>query len=328
MDLIIKPLAQTLQVRAGANLLEVLLDHGVPVSYSCMSGRCGTCRCKLVSGEVLSAGQESSGPITVRNGEILACQTSLASDCVIEIAEPDEIVVHPARTAKAVVTGVEDLTHDIKRLVLRPARPIAFSPGQYAILQFANGLQRPYSMAGVADTELLEFHIRLVPGGRVTTYIGETLKVGDAVRVSGPMGSSYLRSKHAGPVLCIAGGTGLAPVLSILRGATCAGMSNPTHVYVGARSPRDVYGIEWLRELTDRNPSLRIHVVTDVRSASSGFRTGLVTEAVAADWPSLAGFRAYVCGAPPMVEAAALLLRQRGVAEQHIHADAFYASGV
>lgn len=329
MEILVRPLGRTLHVEAGANLLEALRANDVPVSYSCMAGRCGTCRCKVVQGTVLDAGRELQRPPATGaddEGHVLACQTFVTEPCTVEIAEPDEVVVHPARTLKATVLAIEDATHDIKRLRLQPAKPLDFSPGQYAQLQFTPAHARPYSMAGLAGDGTLEFHVRLVPEGRVTGYIAQELKVGDAVRVSGPLGSAYLRRRHEGPMLCVAGGTGLAPILSIVRGALAAGMHNPVHLYFGVRSERDVYGLDWLAALQRAHPALTVHTVL-ASGRAPGCRGGLVTEAIAADWPSLAGFRAYLCGAPPMVEATALLVRRLGVLPAHIYADAFYASG-
>lgn len=328
MELHIEPLGRVLPVAPGANLLEVLREHQIPVSYSCMAGRCGTCRCKVLSGEVLDSGQALRMP-PLGGGEgqyVMACQTVLSESCTIEIPEPDEVVVHTARTLKATVTAVETLTHDIRRLRLKPAKPLDFSPGQYAQLQFGPGLVRPYSMAGLPHDDELEFHVRLVEGGRVSTHVAQVLAVGDAVRVSGPLGSAYLRRKYEGPMLCVAGGTGLAPILSIVRGALESGMSNPIHVYAGARSARDVYGLPWLKDLQQRHPQLQVHAVVAAADAAPGQRTGLVTDAIAQDWPTLEGWRAYLCGSPPMVEAVSLLARQRGVTAEHLYADAFYAS--
>lgn len=326
MEIFVRPLQRTLSVAVGVNLLDALRANDVPVSYSCMAGRCGTCRCKLVAGEVLESGRNSQSPGVDDGHFVLACQTFLTESCTVEISEPDEVVVHPARIIKATVISIEDQTHDIKRIRLKPAKPVVFSPGQYAQLQFTPEYIRPYSMAGLHSDEALEFHVRLVNEGRVTGYINNTLKVGDVVRVSGPLGSAYLRRKHEGPMLCVAGGTGLAPILSIIRGVISEGMTNPIHLYFGVRSERDVYGSEALAELQRQHPQLRVHV-TLTSGQASGCRTGLVTDAIAQDWKTLEGFRAYLCGAPPMVEATSLLVRQMGVLPEQIYADAFYASG-
>ncbi len=334
MQLVIQPLQRTLDIRAGANLLQVLREHEVPLSYSCMSGRCGTCRCRVIAGDVLDAGHEARGPLLAADlaggaggRHVLACQTTLTEPCTIEIPEPDEVVVHPARIVRANVLAIETLTHDIRRLRLKPNKPLAFTPGQYAQLQFTPEHARPYSMAGMPHDDELEFQVRLVPQGRVTSHIARVLKPGDSVRVSGPLGSAYLRRRHAGPMLCVAGGTGLAPVLSIVRGAVDAGMTQPIHLYVGARSARDVYGLPWLQELRERHGNLHLHVVVSSGPVGPGERAGLVTAAVEQDWSGLAGWRAYLCGAPPMVEAATLLAHRLGVAPGMIHADAFYPSG-
>ena len=326
MEIFVRPVQRTLNVAAGVNLLDALREHDVPVSYSCLAGRCGTCRCKIVEGNVLDSGREVQRPLGAQDEYVLACQTFLTESCTIEIPEPDEVVVHTARIVKATVIGLEDQTHDIKRIRLRPAKPLDFSPGQYAQLQFTPDHIRPYSMAGLCADGELEFHVRLVADGRVTGYIAKDLKVGDAVRVSGPLGSAYLRRKHEGPMLCVAGGTGLAPILSIIRGVIAEGMQNPIHLYFGVRSERDIYGLEWLEALKLEHPQLKVHVVVTSGRASA-CRTGLVTEAIAQDWSSLDGFRAYLCGAPPMVEATTLLVKQMGVLPEQIYADAFYASG-
>lgn len=326
MEILVRPLQRTLSVVAGVNLLEALRQNDIPMSYSCMAGRCGTCRCRVLQESQQTTGNYGAGSNSIEDDYVLACQTYLTSSCIVEIPEPDEVVVHAAKIIKATVTAIDDLTHDIKRIRLKPAKPLNFSPGQYAQLQFTPEHIRPYSMSGLCSDGELEFHVRLVAGGRVTGYIAETLQLGDAVRVSGPLGSAYLRHKHAGPMLCVAGGTGLAPILSIIRGVIAAGMANPIHLYFGVRSARDLYGKSWLDALKKLHPNLHIHVVV-TSGFLGGHRSGLVTDAIAKDWKSLAGFRAYLCGAPPMVEATTLLVRQLGVLSEQIYADAFYATG-
>jgi ferredoxin-NAD(P)+ reductase (naphthalene dioxygenase ferredoxin-specific) len=328
MELVVQPLGRTLNVASGANLLAMLREHQIPISYSCMAGRCGTCRCKVISGVLLENGRESKVTHPDDEGYVLACMSTLTGDCVIEVPDADDIVTHPARIIKATVTSIETLTHDIRCLRLAPSKPLSFSAGQYANLQFTPEHIRPYSMANVPGSDALEFHVRLVPGGRVTGYIEEQLKVGDQVRVSGPLGTAYLRGRHTGPMLCVAGGTGLAPVLSIVRTALGEGMDNPIHVYVGVRGPQDVYGLAWLRELEQQHGNLHVHVVVSSGNQHPQMRSGHVTDAFHADWKDLSGWRAYLCGAPPMVEAAALLAKRLGIAAQNVHADAFYPSGI
>jgi naphthalene 1,2-dioxygenase ferredoxin reductase component len=324
MEVLIQPLRKVLEVSPGANLLDALRAAQVPVSYSCMAGRCGTCRCKVLSGEVLDAGREQQNPLDACDAYVLACQTFLTEPCTIEIPEPGEIVVHPACVLKATVQSVESMAHDVSRLLLKPPRPFEFSPGQYAELRFTRALARPYAMAGLSGQPTLEFHVRIVPGGRASEYVANELKPGDTVRVSGPLGTAYLRRRHAGPILCAAGGTGLAPVLAIVRGAIAGGMGNPIHLYIAARSPRDVYGMEQVRALQREHPSLRLNVSVSSGANLGGYRRGLVVEAIERDLGSLAGWQAYLYGSPPMVEATALLARRKGIESVRIHAEAFY----
>ncbi|MFZ6758826.1 2Fe-2S iron-sulfur cluster-binding protein [Undibacterium sp. Ji50W] len=326
MELVVQPLGRALSVQPGENLLGVLEANDIPISYSCKSGRCGTCRCRIVEGKVLESGRDAKITNPDDDNHVLACMSVLTENCVIEIPEPDEIVHHPARIIKGTVVSLENLTHDIKRLVVKSPKQLSFSPGQYATLQFTAEHVRPYSMACLPDDELLEFHIRAVPRGRVTGYVFNELRVGDAIRISGPMGTAYLRKKYTGPILCIAGGTGLAPVLAIIRGATAAGLNNPIHLYFGVRSSADIYGLAWLESIATQNPNLHVHVIVSTKESNSTYRIGLVTDAVEQDWKDLTGWRAYLCGAPPMVDAAKLIVKRKGIANEHVYADAFYAS--
>jgi ferredoxin-NAD(P)+ reductase (naphthalene dioxygenase ferredoxin-specific) len=326
MEVRIQPLNQVIRVEPGANLLQALQAAGVPMSYSCMAGRCGTCRCKVLDGDLLESGRESQGPVESHDSYVLACRTFITESCTIQIPDADEVVVHPARIVKATVVSMEELTHDVRRIVMKPAKPLQYSPGQYVQVQFTPNHIRPYSLSGTCADAHFEFHVRLIPGGRVTGYIADSLQVGDSVRISGPLGCAYLRRKHIGPILCVAGSTGLAPVLSILRGAVAHDLPNPFHVYFGVRASQDVYGLDWLEQLRRQHTAMKIHVVVSSGGGASQ-RSGLVTEAINQDFQSLLGWRAYLCGSPPMVEAAAFLVRDKGMAADYIHADAFYPQG-
>lgn len=328
MELVIEPFNQRLSVDSGSNLLEILRANQLPISYSCMSGRCGTCRCKVLSGQVLHGGPETGRPHAGEDDYVLACQAVLTDNCAIELLDTDEVIVHPARIIKATVTAIEEATHDIRRIRLKMAKPLEFSPGQYATLQFTPDHVRPYSMAGLPGDSEVEFQIRRVPDGRVTEYVFEQLAVGASVRVSGPLGTAYLRQKHEGPMLCVGGGTGLAPVLSIVRGALEGGMKNPIHLYFGVRSAEDLYDVPRLQTLARTHSNLSVHIVVATGAAGDGLRSGLVTDAIEKDIPSLKGWRAYLCGAPAMVEALNLLTTRMGIQPGHTHADAFYPSGV
>jgi len=328
MELVVEPLNRRIRVESGSNLLEVLRANQLPISYSCMSGRCSTCRCKVLAGRVLNSGPEAGRPHAGEDDYVLACQAVLTDNCTIELPDVDEVVVHPARILKGTITAIELATHDIRRIRVKLAKPLEFSPGQYATVQFTSDHIRPYSMAGLPGDAEMEFQVRRVADGRVTEYIFDQLAVGANVRISGPLGTAYLRQKHTGPMLCVGGGTGLAPVLSIVRGALESGMKNQIHLYFGVRSAEDLYAVDRLRELAQQNKNLKVQVVVATGPVPQGIRSGLVTDAIEKDIESLHGWRAYLCGAPVMVDALQILTTRMGIQPEHIHADAFYPSGL
>jgi len=144
------------------------------------------------------------------------------------------------------------------------------------------------------------------------------------VRVEGPLGVSHLRSQHDGPMLCIAGGSGLAPIQAIVHGAIAAGMSQPMHVYVGARALHDLYRVAHFQRLAQAHPNLTFTPVLSHDEQQTTWRTGWVTDAVAADHPDVQGWKAYVAGPPLMVEAAMRVLSAARLRAEDLHADVFF----
>lgn len=316
------PCNRQVTVTPGSNLLDVLREHQIPVSYSCMSGRCQTCRCRVVHGLVEQTLPADSAALA--EGEVLACCTTLHSDCTIALASADEIVMHPTRTVKTTVTSFTPLCHDVWRLRLKPAKPFLWSAGQFVRLTFPGGGMRSYSMAGRPQDEELEFHIRIVAEGRVTPGLTQTLHPGVAVKLNGPMGASWLRQKHTGPILCVAGGTGLAPQLSIIRSALAAGMTQPIYLYYGSRWAADLYGLDELENLAQAYGHFHYQLVLSQAPAAGKVRSGRLPAAVAADFASLAGWKVYPAGPPAMVEAMTRQALALGALADDIHADAFY----
>src|SRR5437879_11072514 len=164
-----------------------------------------------------------------------------------------------------------------------------------------------------------------MPGGRTSRYVAEQLKIGDKVKVSGPLGVAYLREQHAGPVLLIAGGSGLAPIQSIASTLLGGGYQQPVALYFGVRGERDLYHEAMLKDLAARHPGFKYHVVLSEQQGGAGRRHGLVHEAVDADLISTENLMAYLARPPVIVGAATALLGTRGLARRQIHADAFYS---
>lgn len=315
-------------VEMGQTILEAALARDLPYPHGCRSGNCGACKSELLSGEVdmspyseyaLTGAEKASGLI-------LACRAVPWSDCEVKFLEADESVVHPLRHLDCRVVEIGSVTHDIRRVRLEilAGGPYTFSAGQYASVQFAGLPPRDYSMANRPDEPVLEFHIRLVPGGAVTPHVATRLKAGDAVKVIGPYGTSYLRAKHTGPILALAGGSGLAPIKSIVETALADGATQPIHLYFGVRDERDLYLEDHFRKLAGRHPNLRFTPVLSEPSGPTARRTGFLADAVRADFPTLDGAKVYLAGPPVMVETATAAVEALGVRRQDCHADAFY----
>ena len=313
-------------VEAGDTILASLLRAGVPFPFSCQAGNCGTCKCELLAGDVLELGHSEHALSAEERarGLILACRTQVWDDTVVRRIDAEELVMHPSRIMRCRVLEIEALTHDIRgvRLAVEAGGPMTFSAGQYAEVEFAPGLSRHYSMANSPDEPELAFHVRHMPGGRSSAYVADRLRVGDKVKVSGPLGVSYLREQHPGPVLLIAGGSGLAPIQSILCTLLARDHAAPVRLYFGVRSERDVYHEPLLRDLAARHANFTYDVVLSEQIGAAGRRYGLVHEAIESPLPQ--DLMAYLAGPPVMVEAASARLRAEGLGPRRIHADAFY----
>jgi naphthalene 1,2-dioxygenase ferredoxin reductase component len=315
-------------VAIGQTILEAALSAGVAYPHGCRSGNCGACKSRLESGEVeLTPYSEFALSAAERqDGLILACRAVPWSDVEIAWLDADETILHPLRYLTCRVVALDDATHDIKRLrlAIEAGGPFAFSAGQYAALTFAGQAPRDYSMASRPDEAALEFHVRRTAGAGASAYVAEKLRIGDTVKVEGPFGSSFLRERHTGPILALAGGSGLAPIKSIVESALAAGAAQPIDLYFGVRAERDLYLEAHFRALEARHGNLRFIPVLSAPDGATTRRTGFVHEAAAADHPDLDGAKAYLAGPPVMVEAATAALLARGMRRQDIHADAFY----
>ncbi len=328
-----KQFSQSFEVETGQTILEAALAHNLSYPHGCRSGNCGACKSELLSGEVemspyseyaLSAAEKASGLI-------LACRAVPWSDCEVKFLDFDDTVAHPFRHLVCRVTAVDAVTHDIKRIRLKVLEggPYDFTAGQYARLEFPGVPARDYSMANRPGDKTLEFHIRLVDGGAVTPFVAKKLKVGDKVKVFGPHGTSYLRERHTGPIVALAGGSGLAPIKSIVETALANGAAQPIRLYLGVRDERDVYLEDHFKKLAKTHPNLAFEVVLSEPAKATRRRTGFLADIVREDFrganaAALDGAKAYLAGPPIMVETAVAALTELGLRRQDCHADAFY----
>ncbi|MFW6067900.1 MAG: fatty acid desaturase, partial [Myxococcota bacterium] len=311
-------------VQPKETVLQAALRSGVDFPNSCRVGGCGTCKCKLTEGRVKEL-TETGYLLTAEEldaGYILACQSVPQTDVRLE--------VDLSRAAARGVPGriVEQVreTHDITRLTVQLDEPIPYKAGQFAHLAI-EGLSdavRSYSFASPSHRDgRVTFHVRRVPGGRVSTIVNDTDLVGRGVRVDGPFGDFWLRAGDA-PLLFVAGGSGLAPILAILKEAAAAGVERSVTLLFGAREARDLYALDEIEAIRRqwRGDFRFVPVLSEADGDASwtGAR-GLVTEKI----PELLepGAHAYLCGPPGMIDSAIELLERSGVARKHIHFDRF-----
>lgn len=317
-----------LEVADGQTILDAALAAKIDYPCGCQSGNCGACKSRLFAGKVDLAPYSEFALEASERGEglVLACRSIPLSDCEISPLDQDEVVAHPHRIMNCGIAHITEATHDIRIIGIDVTQggPFSFSPGQYASLTFAGLPPRDFSMANSPSEDRLEFHIRHVKDGKVSDHILNGLKVGDTVNVEGPHGVSYLRELHRGPILAVAGSTGLAPIKSIVLTALQNGMKQSIYLYFGVRDEHDLYMTDDLEQLATDYPSFTFTPVLSEPSADIKYRTGLVTDAVLSDFDDLDGCKAYIAGPPAMVEDAVEKFRLLGVRSEDCHADAFY----
>lgn len=327
----IQPSGNQFEVDADQTVLKAALDAGFHLPYGCRAGSCGSCKGKLLEGEIdYGSYQQSALSEDERAaGYCLFCvakpRSALSIECR-EISAVKDIVVRklPCRVQK-----LERLADDVMLVELKlPANEkMHFLAGQYIEFILKDGQRRSFSMANPSyDNEIVQLHIRHVPGGNFTDHVFSTMKDREILRFEGPLGTFFLREDSAKPVVFVASGTGFAPIKSIVETALAKGSQTPMRVYWGGRRLRDLY----MRELAARwmvdFPQVEfIPVLSDAapEDAWSG-RTGFVHRAVMADLPDLSGHQVYACGAPIMVESARRdFIHECKLPLEEFHSDAF-----
>lgn len=315
-------------VEDGRTILDAALAAGIAYPHACRSGRCGACKSKLLGGRV-TLGRHSPFALTDEEragGLVLACRAVPDEDVTLAWLDgADAVADVPVVAQEAVVTALVGLTHDIRGVRLRLADRASFDflPGQYLRFTMDGAPPRDYSIASRPDEPEIQLEVRGVPKGRTSSRILYGLAVGDRVRIEGPFGSAFLRPGHDGPIIAVAGGSGLAPIRSIVESALRADPDRRVRLYFGARAERDVYHADRFERLAATHPNLAYIPVLSGET-TAGRRHGRVPEVLAEDRLDVAGAKAYVAGPPAMVEAATTALREAGLAASDIHADVFF----
>lgn len=318
----------------GDTILRAALRAGIGYSYECNSGGCGGCKFELIEGEIATHWADAPG-LTERDrkrGRHLACQCSAIGPITIKasVAPEYQPKIRPQRQ-KARLVGTTDITHDIREFRFRADQNADFLPGQFALLDLPGvGSSRAYSVANTGNgAREWTFQIRRVPNGRGTQVLFESLNEGDEIGLDGPYGVAYLRTDAPRDIVCVAGGSGLAPMLSIARGAVESGMlaDRKLYFFYGARTPRDVCGEEMLKQLPGFGERIVYVPAVSVPGDDGAWQgeTGFAHEVVARTLPEkLESYEFYFAGPPMMTQALQeMLMVDHRVPFHQIHFDRF-----
>lgn len=313
--------------RPGATILEALLGQGVEYSHGCTTGFCGLCKSHLLSGQVehLDYMDSALSDEERRGGLILPCCAIPTANCVIEPAVSD-VPLPPVVSFDTDIVNIEPVSPEVRLLRLRSQRPFEFLAGQYASLTFDGLPPREFSMASEPGSAVIDFYIKRVRGGAVTDEGVARAAVGDRVTVSGPFGTAFLRTDDASPIIAVGGGTGIAPILSMLLSGLGKGISQEIRLYFGVRDEADLFSIEQLEGLASAHKNLSLNVVLSSPSAHSArWRQGRLDAVLKTDLAStaIANWRAYIAGSPTMVNAVSTTLAAMGVPSSRRHCDPF-----
>ena len=319
-------------VAGGRPLLGSLMEQKIFIPSACGGkGSCGLCKLKVKSdvGDFLPTELPWLNDVERKENIHLSCQLKVKKDISIQI--PEELF--NVKEYLTEVVSLVDLTYDIKQVTLKLIEPegIKFTAGQY--IQFevpeyeltAEPVYRAYSMASHPSRENeIELEIRLVPNGLCTTYVFEHLKEGDKVTVNGPYGEFFLRETQSN-IVFIAGGSGMAPVKSILNDMVEKNIQRKTTYFFGARAVRDLFLAEEMKELEKKLPNFTYVPALSEPLPDDNWKgeTGLITEVLDRHLTSGENVEAYLCGSPGMIDASIAVLTKKGIPEELVYYDKF-----
>jgi CDP-4-dehydro-6-deoxyglucose reductase len=324
----LQPSGHSFDVAEGESVLEAALRHGFILPYGCKNGACGSCKGRIVSGAVDYGSYQAKALSDAEKaeGKALFCQAKPLGDLVIEARTVGAAKDIPVKTLPCRVQKMERVADDVIVLELKlPANErLQFLPGQYLEFLLRDGSRRSFSMANSPEQdELIQLHVRHVPGGQFTDHVFGKMKERDILRFEGPHGTFFLREDSEKPIVFVASGTGFAPIKAILEHALRKGIARPMTLYWGGRRPKDLYLNELPAKWASEHANFRYVPVISDALPEDGWtgRTGFVHRAVMEDFPDLSGYQVYACGVPIMVDSA----RRDFIARCKLPEDEFYA---
>jgi CDP-4-dehydro-6-deoxyglucose reductase len=331
----LKPSGHRFTVAPGETVLEAAQRLGVALPYSCRAGVCGSCRATLLEGR---CDYPRNPPVALdasalAHRAVLLCLAVPASDLVLEVREVPSVEDIMPRQLEVVVDDKWQLAPDVVGLRLLPhrgERRLRRLPGQYLDVLLEDGRRRPFSIANCPRQDgAIELHVRHVAGGGFTSWVSDSLRIGDRLRIEGPLGTFVPREDSERPMIFMAGGTGFAPIKAIVEHFIGLGTRRSMQVYWGARNAQELYlrplAESWARDV----PHLAFHAVVSEPEHAAGLRHGMVHEAVLQDHPDLSAHDLYMSGPPAMIGVGHQRVLDAGLPEDRLYYDSFeYAPDV
>jgi propane monooxygenase reductase subunit len=335
-----EPVGIEIEVAEDQTVLRAAAEQGIMLMHGCKEGQCASCKSFVLDGDDIELDRYSTFalPDFERDeGFTLLCRAHVYEDVTIELLNFDEDMIRsglPIQRAVAEVVANDPVTHDLRHLVLRLVEPkeIKFFPGQYVDIAVpGTDATRSFSMANTSSREdgRLEFVIKVYPDGLFSSFLANQLAVGDRLDLTGPFGVFTLRDAPDTDLVFVGGGAGMAPILALLRSMAERGIRRKATYYYGARQQRDLCFEDELRALETVLPGFRYVPALSEPADGDAWdgEVGLITDVVKRYENDLKNAHAYLCGPPPMVEAAMPLLAALGVPEKRIYYDKFTTTG-
>jgi len=330
-----EPVGIEMEVEEGETVLDAAFRQGISVMHGCKEGQCSSCKSKLIDGdiEMLKYSTFALPDYDRENGLILLCRTHAFSDLEIELLNYDEDLLSRSiavKTFPATLNRITRLTHDIRLLEIEIPQPLKFWAGQYVDITLPGGrITRSFSMANPpGEPNRLSFIIKKYAEGAFSAALDDSLAEGDRLEIKGPYGTCFRREGRPGPMLLIGGGSGMSPLLSILRDHAGSGEQRPVRFFYGARTAADLFQLDEFakleRELEDFRfiPALSNAADGDGWTGERGFIHEVLARHLRAE--NFADeIDAYSCGPPPMIDAVLPVLQMAGVEPDHIFFDKF-----
>jgi CDP-4-dehydro-6-deoxyglucose reductase len=327
----ITPSGHEFEIEEEETILEAALRHGYSFPYGCRAGMCGSCIGQVTEGKFRYEYDELPMSITeeeAESGLCVFCRAFPASDLVVEVKEISAAKEIEVKNLPCRVGQMEKLANEVMKIDLQlpMVERLQFLAGQYIDILINDDQRRSFSMANSPhDDDFIELHIRKVDGGKFTAHVFEEMQEKDLLRLEGPFGNFFLREDSERPLLFIAGGTGFAPIKSILSQVFSLEIKRPIYFYWGARDKELLYMSELPEHWAQEHENFHyIPVLSEAKETDNWQgRTGLIHEAVASDFEDLSGFDVYASGRPEMIEAISETFLKQGMDEDHFYSDSF-----